>query len=351
MEPCQPSATDLIQIQPVPGKGRGIIASATIPKGTRIIMEQPIIRCPFIPGPVGELILSDEVAALADTGHHIDHNLILSLSHSTAIVPDSGHDHGRYATIFRIYSLPAGAETNPPCLPLFMCDLPEADTAIVNMRALFPTIRLINHDCMPNAAYTWNTRFCVGVVHATRFIPAGEEITIAYTRTLAGTTERQQHLLHDFGFECTCTLCMAPPHVLEQSNLRRLRISALCAVLGQRWVADENLALCNQLIGLLKDEFGDDAPMMTIAYWEAFKVCAGVGDRRRAMVFAGRALRTRLVRQGGDNEEAELEAQCEITPETFSGFELGWQWERTSPWAEDEHFEMWLFRTPKVDDI
>jgi hypothetical protein len=43
---------------------------------------------------------------------------------------------------------------------------------------------------------------------AARDIEAGEPLTITYTDSSQGVAQRREHLLHAYGFECRCALCV-----------------------------------------------------------------------------------------------------------------------------------------------
>lgn len=75
--------------------------------------------------------------------------------------------------------------------------------------AVSAEISMINHSCRPNACWKYNAGKCE--VHALDIIPAGQEITIAYSshqeHTLCNTTNRRKHLLAVWNFTCNCTIC------------------------------------------------------------------------------------------------------------------------------------------------
>ncbi|KAJ4916576.1 SET domain protein 35 [Raphanus sativus] len=63
----------------------------------------------------------------------------------------------------------------------------------------------INHSCVPNAR-----RLHVGdyaIVHASRDIKAGEEITSAYYDVLSSPLEKRKEMAESWGFSCKCSRC------------------------------------------------------------------------------------------------------------------------------------------------
>ncbi|KAG5527667.1 hypothetical protein RHGRI_028558 [Rhododendron griersonianum] len=79
----------------------------------------------------------------------------------------------------------------------------------------------INHACNPNA---W--RFHVGdymMVHASRYIKAGEEITLAYFDEISPLSNRRQ-MATTRGFDCCCKRCKFEEDVM--GNKQEMRDSA-----------------------------------------------------------------------------------------------------------------------------
>lgn len=70
---------------------------------------------------------------------------------------------------------------------------------------LWTLASFINHSCVPNAR-----RVHVGdyaVVHASRDIKAGEEITSAYFDVLSSPLEKRKEMAESWGFSCKCSRC------------------------------------------------------------------------------------------------------------------------------------------------
>lgn len=80
--------------------------------------------------------------------------------------------------------------------------------------ALYPTVYLMEHNCIPNTRHSFVT--CPGekqyrvTVTATRHISKGEHITTMYTHALWGTQARQEHLCATKYFRCKCKRCSDP---------------------------------------------------------------------------------------------------------------------------------------------
>lgn len=74
--------------------------------------------------------------------------------------------------------------------------------------ALFPAIARINHSCNPNAQANYHPLHRTFNVHATRDIPAGEEVSINYLPEHGQLRAQRVAKLEDgYGFTCNCPAC------------------------------------------------------------------------------------------------------------------------------------------------
>ncbi|KAL5422642.1 hypothetical protein PMIN04_004569 [Paraphaeosphaeria minitans] len=74
--------------------------------------------------------------------------------------------------------------------------------------ALFPSIARINHSCKPNAQANYHSLHQTFNVHATRDIPAGEEVSINYLPEHGQLRDQRVAKLEDgYGFTCNCPAC------------------------------------------------------------------------------------------------------------------------------------------------
>ncbi|QCD82535.1 uncharacterized protein LOC114176992 [Vigna unguiculata] len=80
---------------------------------------------------------------------------------------------------------------------------------------------LINHSCCPNAR-----RLHVGdylVVHASKDLKAGEEVTFAYFDPLCGLSKRKEMSVN-WGIHCKCKRCRFEGEVLSKEEIREIEI-------------------------------------------------------------------------------------------------------------------------------
>ncbi|KAJ1675503.1 hypothetical protein EV182_001141 [Spiromyces aspiralis] len=72
------------------------------------------------------------------------------------------------------------------------------------------TSLLFNHSCLPNCIPLYDRRGNQ-VVRAIEDIPAGQELTIAYTDPITPRTMRLKRLKHAYAFDCLCPRCTGEP--------------------------------------------------------------------------------------------------------------------------------------------
>jgi hypothetical protein len=95
---------------------------------------------------------------------------------------------------------------------------------------VFARASRVNHSCRPNAIENWDPRGPGTLsLRAIYDIREGDESTVAYRPATArlSKTERIQMLREDFGFLCTCPVCMIPVSATSASNHRRREIGVL----------------------------------------------------------------------------------------------------------------------------
>lgn len=186
----------LYTIQPVPGKGYGLIAATTIPKGTRILSELPIFKISYAES--NRQILTDHIAKALKDLDDTKQRAFLDLQNVY------GLDDGPFLGIARSNVTPLG---------------PEALEG-----GLFLEAAHINHSCRPNAHKSWNENIGRFTIHAVRDIERGEEITISYLGETMYYIERQRILTERFYFDCGCDLCSAtrPQRLKSESRIERI---------------------------------------------------------------------------------------------------------------------------------
>ena len=166
------SVADSVEIHEIPEKGLGVVAKRDLPKGTRIIKETPVL--------------------FSDWDMESIHRIYRSL------------DESKRREIERLCHAPVQRG------PMNPVDLYNVWKAIPSRHAgILLLISRINHSCVPNAILYPHMTLQQIVIHLTRNVRAGEEITISYCDPchLPTSDERNKQLQTLYHFTCSCPAC------------------------------------------------------------------------------------------------------------------------------------------------
>jgi hypothetical protein len=314
------AASETYVLQPISGKGKGLLATRAIKPGELILSEPPLFTTASLSNPATfEKDLGAIVKGLSKEGQRA----FLSLHNNN---PGANP----FSNIVRSNGYPLG---------------PNSEVG-----AIFPLVARLNHSCRPNAQHAWNEARGIEVVHAVRDIQEGEELTLSY---LAGgaSTERQSRLKEYFGFDCTCEACSLPAAELEASDTRLKNAQKLDEAIGDprrvRHLPERALADCKALLGVYRDEAIFDLRLPRL-YYDAFQIAAMHADAARASVFAKACADARAVCEGEDSAEVKRMREFQAKPAGFDN------WAATKKWAsnvkdvpknsDDQAFEKWLWK-------
>ncbi|XP_075213241.1 SET domain-containing protein SmydA-8-like [Lycorma delicatula] len=79
----------------------------------------------------------------------------------------------------------------------------------IGLLALYPTICLLEHNCLPNTIYHYSPEFKITLSPIAN-IKKGEHLSTSYTHVLWGTQDRREHLKQNKYFDCKCERCSDP---------------------------------------------------------------------------------------------------------------------------------------------
>ncbi|KAF4994810.1 hypothetical protein FGRMN_5544 [Fusarium graminum] len=316
----------MIALRDVPGKGKGLIATQNIPKGTRILSEEPILTAPE--DATDTPALRDFIRKRVDALPSDQREAFLAMRN---IYP--GATDSQYLGIIRTNGLPMNSGSG-----------------------IFLAACRINHACDNNAQKGWNGKTKRHTVHALRDIDEGEEITITYLGALYNRRTRHEALLDKFRFNCTCRLCSLPPHLSAESDQRLDEILELDRRIGSDGLMGI-LSDPKRILGYvdeqvrLYNEHGPDDVGLPRAFFDAAQITAAHGDLARARVFFERAA-TGWTSQGDDDSPNVLNA-TRLTQDPASHELYGTSAEWTTSVGdipsglEPNEFEDWLWRRDK----
>ncbi|MCJ1325601.1 hypothetical protein MMC10_002264 [Thelotrema lepadinum] len=309
-------------LQGIAGRGHGLVAAATIPKGTRILSEPPLFKVPrggTSKDRIRELV-SQAVAGLADEKRQEFFSLHNSFE-------EDGPEFGRART----NALPLGSHAMEV--------------------GLFLRSSRINHSCVQNAQNTWNEDLHQITIHAICDIAKGEEITILYLTDHENRAARHQALQAKFRFTCSCSLCTLPDDEREKSDKRCDEILKLDKQIGDGMMIFsapmQALHNVHKLLNLLDDEGLADASVPR-AYYDAFQIAVTHSDVARAKVFAERAAAARMILEGKDSTTVKKMESYARDPSQHPAYGYTGQWRTSGDSVPNEldkdAFERWLWR-------
>jgi hypothetical protein len=317
------STEKLYTTQAIPGKGRGLIATARISRGARILSESPLFK---VPRDTNDLQLLKSIIARELKNLNKDQQrafLTLHNAHQGSENPFLG--------IARTNALPLGSGA--------------AEGGI------FLEASRINHSCSHNAQNTWNANLHQLTIHVFKEVEKGEEITISYLPGSEHYTQRQMTLQKNFGFTCTCQLCSLPLAQRQESDRRLNEITRLDSIIGDGMSIVSTPLAClrhaHTLLLLLKEEGIIDARIPRL-YYDALQITIANGDQARAKVFANRAHTERLLLEGDDSPETIRLKSLAASPVSHRLYGTTMRWKQAAgkvPKGLSEHgFEDWLWR-------
>ncbi|KAI0183607.1 hypothetical protein EV127DRAFT_457403 [Xylaria flabelliformis] len=321
-------------LQDVPGKGKGLVATEKISKGTRILSEEPIITlaCDVMNSERLQTSISQQVASLSE----YQQRAFLSM-HNIHPYKDAT---GQYLGIFKTNSLPT--------------------EAIEDKGAIFLEACRINHACDNNSQKNWNEEIKRHTVHALRDIDQGEEITITYLGPLKNRKARQKALQEKFGFTCSCRLCSLPPEQSQESDRRLEEIHRLDGVIDQLGIEGllvyplRTLRYFDQQVHLYRDQGREDVGFAQ-TFVNAAQLAIANSDLARGRIFAERAVSVWKTTIGGDDTQAIRNGALAQDPSDYELYGASMKWktkvDEVPQGLEPSDFEDWLWRREKLNGL
>ncbi|KAM0313254.1 hypothetical protein ACHAO8_005628 [Botrytis cinerea] len=302
-------------LQNVPGKGKGLVATQDIPKGTRITEETPK-RAPR------GFSLRSQVNALNDEQRQAFQSL-------ANVHPYKNADE-RYLGVFRTNALPMASNDEG---------------------GLFIEACRINHACDNNASSDWNANIQKHTIHAVRDIQKSEEITISYLGSRPWPREIRRRVLQDkFKFLCSCSLCALPTKESRKTDRELMNIASIMTLVPGTFIRYPLQAYhyMDQAVQLFSRK-GLGVRFLGGLFAEASTINIGHGDLARARILAQRAIAYMIMYHGGDSTQARDNKLRASHPSMGSFYRS-----LSSDWAKSIHdvpsgldsdeFEDWLWR-------
>ncbi|KAK0188298.1 hypothetical protein F5146DRAFT_660932 [Armillaria mellea] len=199
-------------------KGLGIFARRSIPAGSIILVEHPLIVMPRS----SSATLSD-ISSLLSEVHPKERTEFMNLANSQPLEDP----------------LKAIMQTNR-----LLIDLPVDNPELATHHAVFLKISRCNHSCSPNAHWKWDPASFSLTLEAVRAIGFNEEITIQYIDSSVDREQRLSKLRAWFNFDCLCPSCILPWGSIIHSDFAREELTRLTGLVVsfEAWCASEVLS-------------------------------------------------------------------------------------------------------------
>ncbi len=267
-------------IKSSPGKGLGMFATKDIEKGTRILAEEPFFSLTERP-----------VVSLSDPYTPKD------ISEAFDRLP--AKDKRKYMGLH--------CPERPGCsiiLSIYEANCFEMESGT----CICLDASRINHSCVPNAHYSWNSNIKRETLHAVKDIREGEEITVSYCPPFR-TLEERKCDLEPYVFDCHCPACQPYTSFGISSQSRRQQMFDLDqeiadyqtdppAARAEYGHCDEQSATL-RLVDLIDDE--GLIYQKSMAYHDAAECALKRGLREKALTYASKELDVDLCCTGRDS--------------------------------------------------
>lgn len=198
-------------IQPIPGKGNGLIATRPIKRGEIILVESPVLKIMH----VSEYELSmDDIRTQYDALNSETRDELLKLY--IAQKHEKTPENDIYDKVKKIVRSNGFRETE--------YDDDDCTLAKASYSVVFLNRSRFNHSCTPNAT-------AISPQNGKHFIPCvrdiaiGEEITLSYCNVKQKRDDRRRKLYQDYSFLCNCETCVLTGAQQALSDSRRAALA------------------------------------------------------------------------------------------------------------------------------
>lgn len=290
------------EIKDVPGKGKVIVATEPIKRGTRLLSSEPalIVHRNFFNETFPEKqepLLEAAVKLLpAETQKRI---------------------YGQINPEINVLTLKDVVNRRPFEANLGLTWVGKEGYDQEKHLINFPGAEPLHHDCRPNAAFHMDMPL-VHEVTAVRKIQPGEEITISYFNPFLPAADRHNNMREWFGRPCTCDACTKGGN-LDQIMVSDRRLEEIKEIQNKLrdWDARVTTGMLARLIELYQEE-GLESRLADMYGQVAINYNA-LGYQKRAIKYAEKAVQAGLIENGkGSNDVIAMRILSKRTLEHYS---------------------------------
>ncbi|OMO50102.1 hypothetical protein COLO4_38230 [Corchorus olitorius] len=149
---------------------------------------------------------------------------------------------------------------------------------------LYLVISLINHSCSPNSVLVFEGK--EAVIRAVQQIRKGDEVFVSYIDTGAATTSRQNDLLKQYFFTCTCSRCLSHDPVYDEIDGSFNCMNDKCSgVYESNFDVKEFLSAKKKRENFLKEFCGPSSILLTKVQSVLLEDYINLGDMQKALEY------------------------------------------------------------------
>ncbi|KAK8852160.1 TPR domain protein [Apiospora arundinis] len=315
-------SSTMVEVRSTGTMGLGLFATQDIPRGTRILSEEPLIH---LPDPVYR---RDLIKGFCNKAMKLSRDQIECLSRlhcDPEMLKEEDSDIIKKWYQYNSVTDAEGKElkgkkrqeSRKKMLKWFGIFNANSSRQISDNRqegrGVFCMFSRINHACVPNARYGWNETIKRFTVHVNRGVAKDEEIYVSYIPLFYQDREERAEVLKGWGFECGCKACRDP------ASERRWKQMSKCHLLVESYIhgdidiprallstplrsVKEVLAQLDQLTELMIEE-----GLVTMELTKMYRTCSqycwtSLDDMDKAIEYAEKALEVERCLIGPETE-------------------------------------------------
>jgi len=243
-------------VQPIPGKGFGMVASRPLKAGERILAEPPVLV---------KSLRKGEGRGLDDQFKDLPQEWQMKVLK----LHDENPNECEAEKVKRIFLANA------------------IEVAGAGCTALYPTIPRINHSCAPTAVWSSvESQPLAKEVRAVRDLGEGDEITANYVDSFEATfasAEERKAKLQQWNFDCSCEVCDLPQVQLAENDKSRRAIALHHQLIPRymaSWKVDRALGAASAKVELMRQlKLGMETtmPSALLEVWEMTRFATEIG--------------------------------------------------------------------------
>ncbi|SPO01452.1 uncharacterized protein DNG_04125 [Cephalotrichum gorgonifer] len=290
------------EVKDVPGKGKILVATETIRRGTKLLSSSPslIVHRNFFNETFPEK--QDPLLELAVS--------LLPAATQSRIYEQMNPAEGVVTLKDVLERLPFEANLGVVWVGK---DGFDEEKHLLN----YPDVAPLSHNCRPNAAFHIDNNF-VHQVSAVRKIQPGEEISISYFNPFLPTAERQEMIKRWLGKPCSCSACTQGGR-LDQILVSDGRLEEIQAIESKLRDFDTRVTtgMLTRLVQLYQDE-GLESRLANM-YGQVAINYNSLGYQKRCVKYANLAVQAGLIEHGtGSNDVIAMRILAKESMEHYS---------------------------------